>query len=63
MQRPFIKFHDRVINLEAISDLEIAQDGAVNVRMMAPEAVLRLHGEEAQTLLRMLAELWIDSRH
>jgi hypothetical protein len=63
MPRPFIKFHSRVINLEAISDVELAPDGAVIIRMVAPGAVFRLEGEEAKSLLSMLAQLWVDSRH
>jgi hypothetical protein len=63
MPRPFIKFHSRVINLEAICDVELAADGVVIVRMAAPGAVFRLEGEEAKGLLSMLAQLWVDSRH
>jgi hypothetical protein len=62
MQRPFLKFHDRIINMEAISDVEIGPDGAISVRMVAPDAVFRLQGEEAKTLLSLLSQLWIDSR-
>jgi hypothetical protein len=62
MPRPFIKFHDRIINMEAISDVEISADGALSVRMIAPGAVVRLQGEEAKTLLSLLSQLWVDSR-
>ncbi len=63
MPRPFIKFRSRIINLEAISDVEFAQGDAVIVRMIAPGAVFRLEGEEAKSLLSMLAQLWVDTRH
>ena len=63
MPRPFLKFQSRIINLAAISDVEFAQQGALVVRMMAPDAVFRLEGEEAKSLLSMLSQLWVDSHH
>jgi hypothetical protein len=62
MPRPFLKFHDRIINMEAISDVEISPDGTLSVRMVAPDAIFRLEGEEAKTLLSLLSQLWVDSR-
>jgi len=63
MPRPFLKFQNRIINLEAISDVELTEGGAVVVRMMAPEAVFRLEPPEAKSLLSLLAQLWVDARH
>ena len=62
MPRPFFKFHDRLINIEAISDIHIQAPDKVIVRMLAPDAVFALEGAEAKVLLSMLHELWVDTR-
>ncbi len=61
LPRPFFKFHDRVINVQAISDIHIQTDEKVVVRMLAPDAVFVVEGEEARVLLDMLRQLWVDS--
>jgi hypothetical protein len=62
LPRPFFKFHDRVINVQAISDIHIEAPDKVTVRMLAPDAIFSIEGQEAKVLLAMLHELWVDAR-
>ncbi len=62
LPRPFFKFHDRVINVQAISDIHIQAEDRVVVRMIGPDAVFEVEGAEAKVLLNMMRELWVDSR-
>jgi len=62
LPRPFFKFHDRLINVQAISDIHIEAADKVIVRMLAPDAVFVIEGEQAKALLAMLHELWVDAR-
>ena len=61
LPRPFFKFHDRVINIQAISDIQIESDEKIVVRMLAPDSVFTVEGQGAKTLLTLLRELWVDS--
>ncbi len=61
LPRPFFKFHDRVINVQAISDIHIQSPTKLTVRMLGPDATFVVEGQEAVTLLNMLRELWVDS--
>jgi hypothetical protein len=61
LPRPFFKFHDRVINIQAISDIQIQSEDKLLIRMLAPDSSFVVEGIEAKTLLNLLRELWVDS--
>ena len=42
-------------------DWEKVVELLANVRMLAPDAVFVVEGEEARVLLNMLRQLWVDS--
>lgn len=62
LPRPFFKFHDRIVNIQAISDIHIEALDKVIVRMLGPDAVFAIEGDEAKILLAMLHELWVDAK-
>jgi len=62
MDRPFIKFRNYFINLEAVACLETTEDGGMAITIMNREHPIRLGPSEAAEFAQILGRFSLQLR-
>ena len=62
MDRPFIKFRNYFINLDAVACIETTEDGGMALTMMSREHPIRLGPKEATEFTQIMARFSLQLR-
>ena len=62
MDRPFIRFQNYFINLEAVACTETTQDGGMAITVMSREHPIRLSPKEATEFVQIMGRFSLQLR-
>ena len=62
MDRPFIRFHNYFINLEAVACTETTEDGGMAITVMNREHPIRLAPKEATEFAQIMGRFSLQHR-